>query len=114
MTLRREEITSVSLQIFQVTPKKSTLKIMFSGYDKNSLKLSIDGTELSLSGHRACSKPDTTQLYRMIERPCGDFKRVLTLPSNIKSERAVSSFKDGVLQVIIQKRDKADKVCTNP
>jgi HSP20 family protein len=75
--------------------------------------VTIDRGVLTLSGERVSSLPDEKQarerkltVYSQ-ERPYGSFKRAISLPDDVDPARVDASYRDGVLQVRIARRESA-------
>ena len=58
------------------------------------------------SGSRKLEVDETADYYRR-ERFDGDFRRVITLPDDVDPERVDAKYRDGVLQITIQRREAA-------
>ncbi|HEY3583541.1 MAG TPA: Hsp20/alpha crystallin family protein, partial [Casimicrobiaceae bacterium] len=43
--------------------------------------------------------------YYRKERYDGEFRRVITLPDDVDSDRVQASYRDGVLQITVQRRE---------
>lgn len=72
------------------------------GVDLAAVSLRINGRELTLSGRRT---PDlANRSYRCMERPHGQFHRVVTLPTLVREDQAVARLRHGLLEVRVPKR----------
>jgi len=68
---------------------------------------SIDPAELlTVSGARNVEVNEKAQYYRR-ERFDGEFRRVITLPDDVDPERVEAKYRDGVLQITIQRHESA-------
>ena len=65
-----------------------------------------DGT-LTMRGERKLEAVENEKGYHRIERSYGSFSRSFTLPDTIHPENVKASFKDGVLTVILPKKEMA-------
>ena len=74
--------------------------------DPKSLDLSIQQNLLSVSGTRKVEINEKAEYYRR-ERFDGDFRRVITLPDDVDPERVEAKYRNGVLQVTIQRHESA-------
>lgn len=87
------------------SPTRVDVYVFAAGVDPNSLDISIQQNLLTISGERKDGLPDEIQLYRR-ERFTGDFRRVITLPEDIDPDKVQANYRDGVLHVIIERREE--------
>jgi HSP20 family protein len=83
------------------------------GLDASKIDVTIDRGVLTLAGERASALPSEQQarerkltVYSQ-ERPYGSFKRAISLPDDVDPTRVDASYRDGVLQVRIARRESA-------
>ena len=95
------------------TPASVEVWAFAPGLDASKLEVNIDRGVLTLSGERASSLPDDQQarerkltVYSQ-ERPYGSFKRAISLPDDVDPARVSATYRDGVLQVSIARRESA-------
>jgi HSP20 family protein len=65
-----------------------------------------DGT-LTLSGSRQFEQEDKKAGYHRIERAYGQFQRAFSLPESVDAEKVGASFTDGVLKIVLPKKEIA-------
>ena len=75
------------------------------GLDKDDIKVSVKGDTLVLSGERKNEVADTKESYHRLERSYGFFKRVVTLPTEVESDKVKAEYKDGILTVTMPKME---------
>ena len=78
--------------------------VFAAGMDPKSLDISLHQSLLTISGERTIEPPENAQFYRQ-ERFSGSFRRVVTLPEDVDPDRVKASYRDGVLQITIQRRE---------
>jgi HSP20 family protein len=88
------------------TPERVDVYLFASGLDPKKIDVSIQQNLLSLSGSRKIEANENAEYYRR-ERYDGDFRRVITLPDDVDPERVEAKYRDGVLQISIQRREAA-------
>jgi HSP20 family protein len=79
------------------------------GIDPQSIDVSVEKGLLTLKGERTSGPPENdaqTTAYAS-ERFRGAFRRVVTLPDDADSSRVDASYKNGVLKIVIPKRESA-------
>jgi len=88
------------------TPDRVDVYLFAAGLDTKQLDVSIQQNLLSVSGSRKIEVNEDGEYYRR-ERYDGDFRRVITLPDDVDPERVEAKYRDGVLQITIQRREAA-------
>lgn len=97
-----------------VTPDKVYVFVFASGIDAGDLNLSIQRNLLTVAGQREIRTRDDARYYRE-ERTGGRFSRVIVLPEDIDPERVDAEYRDGVLRIVVARREvaKARKIDIN-
>lgn len=88
------------------TPERVDVYLFAAGLDAKKIDLSIQQNLLSVSGSRKIEPDENAEYYRR-ERYDGDFRRVITLPDDVDPERVEAKYRDGVLQITVQRREAA-------
>jgi HSP20 family protein len=86
------------------TPERVDVYLFAAGLDPKSLDISIQQNLLTIAGSRKVEVRPEAEYYRR-ERFDGEFRRVITLPDDVDPNRVEAKYRDGVLQVIIQRRE---------
>lgn len=94
---------------FEVRENKDAFvfKADLPGVKLEDLEISVAGDRLTIKGKRDVeveSQDDTIYTY---ERSYGTFSRLFTLPAGIDAEHAKSELKDGVLTLVVPKKESA-------
>ncbi len=76
------------------------------GVDPKSIELSMQQNLLLVAGQREVPEDDKVTYYRQ-ERFSGEFRRVITLPDDVDPDRVDASYRDGVLQITVKRRESA-------
>lgn len=69
------------------------------GVDRNSLEVTAQGDQLTLRGERKVAAVEQDANYHRRECESGQFRRVLTLPQAVDSEKISATYRNGVLEV---------------
>jgi HSP20 family protein len=78
------------------------------GIDPKSIELSVEKGLLTLSGERKRTQADGTKVtVYASERFVGSFRRVVSLPDDSDPERVEASYRNGVLKILVPKRESA-------
>ena len=88
------------------TQERVDVYLFAAGVDSKSIDVSIQQNLLSVSGSRKVTVNPEAEYYRR-ERFDGEFRRVIALPDDVDPERVEAKYRDGVLQVTVQRRQPA-------
>ena len=88
------------------TPERVDVYLFAAGLDPKSLDISIQQNLLAVSGERKVPVDAAADYYRQ-ERFDGEFRRVVTLPEDVDPDRVDAKYRDGVLQITVQRREAA-------
>ena len=98
--------TSPSVDIYE-KGDDIIVKSDMPGMTKEDIEVNLTDDTITLSGERRKEeKIEEKNCYRL-ERSYGSFKRTFSLPSEVQSDKAKASFKDGVLEVKIPRSELA-------
>jgi HSP20 family protein len=86
------------------TPERVDVYLFAAGLDPKSLDISIQQNLLAVSGERKVPVDEAADYYRQ-ERFDGEFRRVITLPDDVNPDRVEAKYRDGVLQITVQRRE---------
>ena len=86
------------------SPSRVDVYVFAAGVDPKSFDISLQQNLLTLSGERKATLPSDVQRYRN-ERFDGAFRRVITLPEDVDPDKVQASYRNGVLQVTIERRE---------
>jgi len=73
----------------------------------DDIEITLENGELTIQGSRESSKEETQDDYKRIERFSGNFLRRFTLPELADAENISATTKEGVLELVIPKIEKA-------
>jgi HSP20 family protein len=88
------------------TPERVDVYLFAPGLDPKAIDISIQQNLLAVSGSRRVEVRDGVDYYRR-ERFDGDFRRVITLPEDVDPDKVDAKYRDGVLQITVQRRESA-------
>ena len=77
------------------------------GIAANAIQIGLETNVLTISGERTKLLTDDEKRQSKLERPVGKFHRQFVLPNVADSNDITASSHDGVLQVIIKKKEQA-------
>jgi HSP20 family protein len=83
------------------------LKAELPGVDPKDVDIRLENNVLSLRGQRKLENEVKRESYHRVERSYGSFSRSFTLPSVVDQASIKAEFTDGVLKVVLPKREEA-------
>jgi HSP20 family protein len=89
------------------TDKEIVLKAELPEMPEKDIEIKVEDNNLIVSGERRKEKEVKEENYHRIERSYGSFYRSFTLPHAVDRENIKASYKDGVLKVILPKKEEA-------
>lgn len=89
--------------------KEIQIRAEIPGIDKEDLSVTVTDRALSIKGEsRHEEQSEEGELHRR-EIRSGSFSRTVTLPEEVDGQKAVASYKDGVLEIRLPKRRRSKK-----
>ena len=88
------------------TPDRVDVYLFVAGVDPKSIDVSMQQNLLTVSGTRKVPVNGEAEYYRR-ERFDGDFRRAIALPDDADPDRVEAKYRDGVLQITVQRRAAA-------
>lgn len=79
------------------------------GLKKEDIRLSVDGSVLTISGERKIEEEKKNKNYYRLERSYGHFERRLDVGVNIDQSKVTAKVQDGVLKITIPKSSEFAK-----
>ena len=86
------------------TPEQVDVYLFAAGLDPKTLDISLQQNLLTVSGERKAPVMEGANYYRK-ERFDGPFRRLVTLPEDVDPDRVEASYRDGVLEIHIKRRE---------
>jgi HSP20 family protein len=83
------------------------VKAEIPGLSKEDIQVTLSDSVLTLTGEKKKEEEIKEHDYYRNERSFGSFSRTIQLPSEVKTEQAKATFKDGVLEVHLPKTEAA-------
>jgi len=89
------------------TDKAFEIKAEIPEVNKEDVKVTVHNGVLTIRGERKQETEEKGKKFHRVERCYGSFTRSFTLPDNVDEAKISASFKDGVLNIQIQKIEQA-------
>jgi len=88
------------------TANELVLTAEVPGIEEKDIEIKIEDNTLTLKGERKFEKETKEENFHRIERSYGSFFRAFTLPSSIDPEKIQAEHENGVLRVVMPKRQE--------
>lgn len=89
------------------TDNEIVVKMELPEVKREDIQVTLDNNVLTIRGERKFQEEAKRENYHRIERSYGEFMRSFTLPAAIDSSKISADYKDGVLRVVLPKREEA-------
>ncbi len=83
-----------------VLPERVDVYVFAAGVDPKSLDISLHQNVLTIAGERKPEAPAGAKAYRR-ERFYGQFRRAISLPDGINTDKVEAHYRDGVLHITV-------------
>jgi len=89
------------------TKDRFLVKAELPGMKQEEIEVSIMDDTLTLKGERKHEREVNENEYHRIERSYGTFQRSIVLPAGVDAGAVKASYKDGVLEIQLPKKEEA-------
>ncbi len=79
------------------------------GVKKEDIDINLENGQLTISGQRSFKDEEEGKTFHRVETKFGSFRRSFRLPDNIDEDSIDASYKNGLLNVSINKTESAKK-----
>jgi HSP20 family protein len=83
------------------------LELSAPGFSKNDFKVKVEDDVMTISAEKKEEKEEKNERYARREFYHNAFSRSFTLPSSVKSEKVEAHYENGILQLVIPKKEEA-------
>lgn len=92
-----------------LTPEAVEIFAFAPGLDPSKVDVSVDRGLLTIAGERSAPLPQETDKVSIYanDRFSGSFRRVVSLPEDADSGRVEASYRNGVLKIVVPKRESS-------
>ena len=84
-----------------------TLTAELPGFTEDQVEVQMEGGVLTIRGERKFEDEQEGRNFHRLERSYGTFVRSFTLPNNVDRENIHASFRNGLLEIDLPKREEA-------
>ena len=88
------------------TKEKIIVRAELPGMKQEDIQIEFENGLLTIRGERALAKVEGVTWHR-VERTFGNFSRSFTLPRTVDAEKIAASYRDGILEIEVPKKEEA-------
>jgi HSP20 family protein len=98
-----------------ITDNKDDYKVSVAapGLKKNDFKIDVDGNMLTISTEKEENKEEKDARYTRKEYSYSSFRRSFALPEEVNQDKIEASYEDGVLKVVLPKKEETKKLAVS-
>jgi len=89
------------------TDNEIVVKAELPEIKREDVHVTLENNVLTIRGERKLEEKTEQKNYRRVERSYGEFVRSFTLPTFVDPTKINAEFKDGMLRVVLAKREEA-------
>lgn len=89
------------------TQEKIVVRAEAPGMRQEDIQIEFENGMLTIRGERKLDKSEQGLTYHRVERVYGNFSRSFTLPRSVDPEKIAASYRDGILQIDVPKKEEA-------
>jgi HSP20 family protein len=101
----------MSVPAVNITEHKDEYKLSLAapGMKKDDFKIDVNGNMLTISSEKEDKHEEKEARYTRKEYSYTSFERIFTLPDEVNKEKIEAHYTDGVLKLIMPKKEEAKK-----
>jgi HSP20 family protein len=100
-----EEVESFPVDISE-TENEVIVRADLPGFSKEEVSVRATENSLEIEAKHKEKREERGEKFYRVERKVGSFRRLISLPVDIEPEKSKAIMKDGVLEVILPKKEK--------
>lgn len=104
--ISKEATWSPSMDISE-DKNQVTIKADLPGVKQSDIDISVDNNIITIKGERRHEEEHKEKKYHSVERFYGSFMRSMALPAYVEADKIKASYKEGVLEIHIPKKEGA-------
>lgn len=111
LTGPKQEITEYSSPLCDVLEKENEMVYILDmpGFEKKDINIEIVNDKLIVKTHKKEELKREAEGYLRYERSYGGYKRVFNLPENLDKDKVNATYKNGVLEITLRKKEESKK-----
>jgi HSP20 family protein len=98
-----------------ITERKDNYLVSMAapGLKKEDFKIAMDGNLLTISSEKEEENEEKEGRYTRQEYSYSSFERSFTLPDEVEKDKIDAHYKDGVLELVLPKKEEAKKMAVS-
>jgi HSP20 family protein len=103
---------TMNMPAVNITEEKNEYKVSLAvpGMKKDDFKIDIDGNMLTISNEKEETREEKEKKFTRKEYNYSSFSRTFTLPEEINKEKIEAKYEEGVLKILLPRKEEAKKV----
>jgi HSP20 family protein len=89
------------------TQDKIVVRAEVPGMKQDDIAIEFESGILTIKGERKLEKNGDNMTWHRVERTYGNFVRSFTLPRTVDAERIGATYRDGILEIEVPKKEEA-------
>jgi len=101
----------MNIPAVNITEQKDDYQVSLAapGLKKDDFKIDVDGNMLTISSEKEEKKEEKEERYTRKEYSYSSFQRCFTLPDEVNKEKIEARYEDGLLKLVLPKKEEAKK-----
>jgi HSP20 family protein len=106
---------TLNMPAVNITDNKDDFMVSLAvpGMKKDDFNIDVDGNMLTISCEKEDEKEDKNSKYTRKEYNYSSFSRSFTLPDEVNKEKIDARYEEGVLKLMLPKKEEAKKIAAN-
>ena len=103
---------TMTMPAVNIVENKDDYKVSLAvpGMKKEDFNIDVEGNMLTISCEKEADKEEKEHQYTRREYSYSSFTRTFTLPQEVNREKIEAKYEDGVLKIMLPKREEAKKL----
>lgn len=95
-----------------ITEEKDDYQVSLAapGLKKDDFKIDVEGNMITISSEKEEKKEDEEKNFTRKEYSYSSFQRCFTIPDEVNQDKISASYEDGVLKLVLPKKEEAKKM----
>lgn len=104
----------MNIPAINITEEKNDYRVSMAvpGLKKEDLKIDVSGNILTISSEKETNQEDNDKKFTRKEYNYSSFSRSLTLPDEINKEKIEAKYEDGLLKIVLPRKQEAITAAT--
>ncbi len=89
--------------------KEILVRAELPGVEKDDIDITVDGQRITIKASARYEEKEEEGDYFRHEINSGDYRRNFVLPTKVNSDKAITTFKDGIMELILPKSEPSKR-----